>query len=200
MGQQEVAVWLYDALGTWYPCSLVSLFPWSRHNYCPFPPEDRKRVLHPLPYLDFQSLESSCAQSHAGHPGLLGSHQWSLRLALHNLTLGFGISFSEFFLASLLWGAFLVLHSFGGWSWSILAASADGEVEGWANGEGEGESLALAGQRLAEIQTLGGQGAFISHRSHFQFKSELMKMLEQQNKSKIRIWNIWRRNVIHQPT
>ena len=85
MGKQEVAVWLYDALGTGYPCS----HPWSRHNYCPLPPEDRKRVLHPLPCLDFQSLES-----HAGHPGLPGSHQWSLQLAWQALTLGLGISFS----------------------------------------------------------------------------------------------------------
>ena len=80
--------------------------------------------------------------------------------------------------------AFPILN-FGSWrNRTILAASTHWEVEGGADGEGEGESLALAGQRLAEIQTLGGQGrAFISHRSHFQFKSELMKMLEQQNKS-----------------
>ena len=90
MGQQEVAVWLYDALGTGYPCS----HPWSRHNYCPPPPEDRKRVLHPLPCLDFQSLESSCLQSHAGHPGLPGSHRWSLWLAWQVLTLGFAFFFS----------------------------------------------------------------------------------------------------------
>ena len=51
------------------------------------------------------------------------------------------------------------------------------EVEGGADGDREGEGLALAGQHLAEVQTLGGQGAITFHRSHFQFRSELMKML-----------------------
>ena len=36
----------------------------------------------------------------------------------------------------------------------FLAAAAHGEVEGGADGDSEGEGLALAGQRLAEVQTL----------------------------------------------
>ena len=58
------------------------------------------------------------------------------------LTLGFGISFSGILV-------FALHHR------SVLVASAHGEVEGGADGEGEDESLALAGQCLAEIQTLG---------------------------------------------
>ena len=61
------------------------------------------------------------------------------------LTLGFGISFSGILV-------FALHHR------SVLVAS---EVEGGADGEGEDESLALAGQCLAEIQTLSRKASCI---------------------------------------
>ena len=64
------------------------------------------------------------------------------------LTLGFGISFSGILV-------FALHHR------SVLVASAHGEVEGGADGEGEDESLALAGQCLAEIQTLSRKASCI---------------------------------------
>ena len=183
MVKQEVAVGLCDGLGTGYPCS----HPWSRHNYCPLPPEDRKRVLHPLPCLDFQSSESSCVQSHAGHPGLPGSHQWSLRLAWQALTLGFGISFS-----GILSFALHLFFELRGFSCSSQLWQVEPECPGcqcswrswrlsrwWGRRWKPGPGWPASGRDPDTCRPR----AFISHRSNFQFRSELMKMSEQQNKS-----------------
>ena len=70
------------------------------------------------------------------------------------------------------------ISSKGGWFWLLLdwllsfgvqgRGGVQGKGKAGANSEGELESQALAHQRLAEVQTLGGQGGFIfTHCSHF---------------------------------
>ena len=48
----------------------------------------------------------------------------------------------------------------------VLPPGVQGEGEGGADGECEGEGLPLAGQHLAEVQALGGQG-MVTRRCHF---------------------------------
>ena len=70
------------------------------------------------------------------------------------------------------------ISSEGGWFWLLLnwllsfgvqgRGGVKGKGKAGANSEGELESQALAHQRLAEVQTLGGQGGFtFTHCSHF---------------------------------
>ena len=70
------------------------------------------------------------------------------------------------------------ISSEGGWFWLLLnwllsfgvqgRGGVQGKGKAGANSEGELESQALAHQRLAEVQTLGGQGGFtFTHCSHF---------------------------------
>ena len=65
-----------------------------------------------------------------------------------------------------------------GWisSWSLnhLAPGIQGEGEVWTNHNGKVKGLALAGQCLAEVHALGGQGGiYFIHCSHFVSTSEL---------------------------
>ena len=60
---------------------------------------------------------------------------------------------------------------------SFLSPGVQGEGEVRTDDQGEVEGLALAGQCLAKIHALGGQGGVnITHCSHFDFTSELIKL------------------------
>ena len=60
---------------------------------------------------------------------------------------------------------------------SFLSPGVQGEGEVRTDDQGEVEGLALAGQCLAKIHALGGQGGVnISHCSHFDFTSEVRKL------------------------
>ena len=77
--------------------------------------------------------------------------------------------FQEFFLASCIsperWGAAPLL---GHWGHRCLDPGVQGEGEGGANCKREVECHTLAGQRLAEVQALGGQdGITFTHCSRF---------------------------------
>ena len=72
------------------------------------------------------------------------------------------------------WGAWPLSKWF---DFTVLLPGIQGEDEGRANVDREGELQTLAGQCLAKIQTLGCQrGVVPSHRSHFHFHFWSMKM------------------------